>query len=438
MKICVIGTGYVGLVVGTGFAEYGNDVICVDIDEEKIEKLKKAEIPIYEPGLAELVKRNFREKRLYFSCDLKDAVQKSKIVFIAVDTPSMEDGNADLTNVLKVVEGIAAAMNDYKVIVNKSTVPVGTAEYLTGKLKDLTKHDFDFVSNPEFLKEGMAVADFLRPERIIVGVESNRAKDVMEELYVPFVANGNPIYYMKVKSAEMAKYASNSFLATKISFANEIANLCDLLGAVYSEVRIGMGSDSRIGKKFLYAGTGYGGSCFPKDVRALLKTAQKNDMDLKILSQVEAVNNSQKSILIRKIIEHFGSLDKIKGMKFALWGLAFKPGTDDMREAPSIPIVKALSDAEVKIYAFDPVAIETSRAVFGNLIEYEHVDNYKILEQADALLIITEWPQFRRPNFEKIKKLMKTSLIFDGRNIFKPKLMKKLKIKYYSIGNGRI
>lgn len=436
MKVCVIGTGYVGLVAGAGFAEYGNDVICVDNNERKIENLKKGILPIYEPGLEEIVKRTHREGRLLFTTDLAEGVRKSKIIFIAVGTPSSHDGQADLSMVLAVAKAIGQSLNGYKVIVDKSTVPVGTAEKVKAAIAAETQEEFAVVSNPEFLKEGMAVNDFIRPERVVIGADDERARDLMNDLYAPFVANGNPILNMSVKSAEVTKYAANAFLATKISFANEIANLCDHVGADYNEVRRGMGSDSRIGKKFLYAGIGYGGSCFPKDVRALLRTAEAFDSPLRILSKVEEVNENQKRILLAKMDEHFGSADQIKGKLFGVWGLAFKPGTDDMREAPSIPIIKTLLERGAKIQAFDPVARETAGHEFGDSIEYCDHDFYQAAEGADALLILTDWPEFRRPDFEMLGQKLKNKLIFDGRNQYNPGKMRELGYTYYGIGTG--
>lgn len=449
MKVCVIGSGYVGLVAGACFAEYGNDVICVDKDVTKIENLKKGIIPIYEPGLTELVQKNHKETRLTFSTSLKDGVEKSEFIFIAVGTPTGAEGEADLSMVLAVAEEIGKAIqettkdkNSYKIIVDKSTVPVGTAEKVKEKIANFTKHEFAVVSNPEFLKEGAAIDDFMRPERVVIGADNPRAMEKMVELYSPFVLNQNPILKMSVKSAELTKYASNSFLATKISFANEIANLCDIVGANFEDVRVGMGTDSRIGMKFLYAGIGYGGSCFPKDVRALMKTAKDFGMPLKILDAVEEVNERQKIRLLDKIKIHYGKTKTsqpgnsearlLAGKTFAVWGLAFKPGTDDMREAPSIPLLTELFKEGAKLQVYDPAARETSNMYFENKVKYCS-SSYETLEGADALLLLTEWREFREPDFEKLKSL-KDKVIFDGRNQYKKATINKFGLDYYSIG----
>ncbi|TGK85373.1 UDP-glucose/GDP-mannose dehydrogenase family protein [Leptospira bourretii] len=433
MKVCVVGTGYVGLVAGTCFAEYGNDVICIDKDEKKINDLKQGIIPIYEPGLSELVERNHKEGRLHFSTSLKDGVEFSEFVFIAVGTPTSDNGSADLRFVFAVAEEVGKTMNGYKIIVDKSTVPVGTADQVKAIVAKNTKHPFDVVSNPEFLKEGAAIDDFMRPERVVIGAESEKAAKKMSELYSPFVLNGNPIITMSIRSAELTKYACNAFLATKISFVNEIANLCDALGANYDDVRKGMGTDSRIGRQFLYAGIGYGGSCFPKDVRALLRTAEEVKAPMHIIQSVEDVNEKQKTRLTDKIFEHFKSTD-MKGKTFGIWGLAFKPGTDDMREAPSIPLIYELHKNGAKIQVFDPAAAETSKYYFDGKVEYKK-DAYSALQGADAMLLLTEWREFREPDFNKIKSLLKTPLVFDGRNQYKPTLMNELGFTYYSIGN---
>lgn len=433
MKVCVVGTGYVGLVAGTCFAEYGNDVICVDKDEKKIDDLKRGVIPIYEPGLSELVERNHKEGRLKFTTSLPEAVVASEFVFIAVGTPTSDNGSADLRFVFAVAEEVGKAMDGYKIIVDKSTVPVGTADKVKEILTKFTKHPFDVVSNPEFLKEGAAIEDFMRPERVVIGAESEKAAKKMSELYSPFVLNGNPIITMSIRSAELTKYACNAFLATKISFVNEIANLCDAVGANYDDVRRGMGTDSRIGRQFLYAGIGYGGSCFPKDVRALLRTAEEVNAPMHIIQSVEDVNEKQKTRLTDKIFQHFGSQD-MKGKTFGIWGLAFKPGTDDMREAPSIPLIYELHKNGAKIQAFDPAAMETSKYYFDGKVEYKK-DAYSTLQGADALLLLTEWREFREPDFQKIKSLLKSPLIFDGRNQYKPQMMAELGFSYYSIGN---
>lgn len=433
MKVCVVGTGYVGLVAGTCFAEYGNDVICIDKDETKIANLKKGIIPIYEPGLTELVERNFKEGRLSFSTSLQEGVTASEFVFIAVGTPTSDNGSADLRFVFAVAEEVGKAMDGYKIIVDKSTVPVGTADKVREILSKHTKHPFDVVSNPEFLKEGAAIEDFMRPERVVIGVDSEKAAKKMTELYSPFVLNGNPILVMSIRSAELTKYACNAFLATKISFVNEIANLCDALGANYDDVRRGMGTDSRIGRQFLYAGIGYGGSCFPKDVRALLRTAEDVNASMNIIQAVEDVNEKQKTRLTDKILGHFKGKD-LTGKTFGIWGLAFKPGTDDMREAPSIPLIYELHKNGAKIQAFDPAAMETSKYYFDGKVEYKK-DAYSALAGADAMLLLTEWREFREPDFQKIKSLLKSPLIFDGRNQYKPSLMAELGFTYYSIGN---
>jgi UDPglucose 6-dehydrogenase len=432
MKVCVIGTGYVGLVAGTCFAEYGNDVICVDKDAKKIENLKNGIIPIYEPGLSELVLNNTKENRLNFTTSLVDGVQASEFVFIAVGTPTKADGSSDLSMVHGVAQEIGKAMNGYKIVVDKSTVPVGTADDVKKILSENTKHPFDVVSNPEFLKEGAAIDDFMKPERVVIGADSGKALDMMAELYNPFVLNGNPILRMSIRSAELTKYACNAFLATKISFSNEIANLCDAVGANYEDVRKGMGTDSRIGRQFLYAGIGYGGSCFPKDVQALITTSKEAGSPVRIIEMVEEVNESQKVRLLQKIISHYKKED-LSGMTFGIWGLAFKPGTDDMREAPSIPLILELYKRGAKIQAFDPVAKETSNYYFQGKVEYKE-NPYDAIKDADAMLLVTEWREFREPDFKKVKSLMKSPVIFDGRNQYRPATMEKLGITYYSIG----
>lgn len=432
MKVCVIGTGYVGLVAGTCFAEYGNDVICVDKDAKKIENLKNGIIPIYEPGLSELVLNNTKENRLNFTTSLAEGVQASEFVFIAVGTPTKADGSSDLSMVHGVAQEVGKAMNGYKIVVDKSTVPVGTADDVKKILSENTKHPFDVVSNPEFLKEGAAIDDFMKPERVVIGADSEKALDMMAELYNPFVLNGNPILRMSIRSAELTKYACNAFLATKISFSNEIANLCDAVGANYEDVRKGMGTDSRIGRQFLYAGIGYGGSCFPKDVQALITTSKEAGSPVRIIEMVEEVNESQKVRLLQKIISHYKKED-LSGMTFGIWGLAFKPGTDDMREAPSIPLILELHKRGAKIQAFDPVAKETSNYYFQGKVEYKE-NPYDAIKDADAMLLVTEWREFREPDFKKVKSLMKSPVIFDGRNQYRPTTMEKLGITYYSIG----
>lgn len=432
MNICVIGTGYVGLVAGTCLAEMGNNVICVDNNEEKLAKLKNGIIPIFEPALEEMIKSNVLENRLSFSCDLKLAVENSTICFIAVGTPQGEDGSADLKYVCNVAKEIGKAINGYKVIVDKSTVPVGTAEKVTEIIKKQTSHEFDVISNPEFLKQGNAVEDFLKPDRVIIGSNSPRATEIMQELYAPFVRTGNPVIVMDVKSAEMTKYAANSFLAVKISYANEIANICEKVGANAEMVRIGMCSDKRIGSQFLFAGLGYGGSCFPKDVKALIKTANENGCTPELLQSADSVNKRQRLLFIDKITKYFG--ENVSGKTFAVWGLAFKPKTDDMREAPSITIIKALLEKGAKIQAYDPKAMQTAKSHFGNKITYAN-NSYDALENADALLLLTEWNEFRRPDFDKIKSLLKSSVIFDGRNQYNKKSLTQKGFTYFSIGN---
>ncbi len=446
MNICVIGTGYVGLVAGTCFAESGNDVICVDIDAKKVERLSNGEVPIYEPGLEELIKRNKEDGRLRFTTNLPMAVKEALICFIAVGTPPGEDGSADLKYVLEVARGIGKAMDGYRVIVDKSTVPVGTADKVKAAVRDELKkrgadHEFDVVSNPEFLKEGAAIDDFMKPDRVVIGVENGKAAEIMEELYSPFVRTNKPILIMDVKSAEMTKYAANAMLATKISFINEIANLCELVGADVANVRKGIGSDSRIGFEFLFPGVGYGGSCFPKDVQAIIKTGSEYGYDLKILKAVEAVNYRQKEVLVDRILKHFGARGKeqvakekpLEGKTIGIWGLSFKPRTDDMREAPSITVINSLLDAGARVKAHDPEAMDEAKKVFGDRIEYMK-DNYAVAKDADALAVITEWNEFRRPNFEKVKGMMKSPVIFDGRNIYEPKEMRELGFTYYGIG----
>lgn len=438
MRISVIGTGYVGLVSGTGFAEMGNTVVCVDIDQTKIDNLKKSILPIYEPGLQELVSRNVGSERLHFTTDIKSAVEDSDVIFIAVGTPSDEDGRADLKYVLQVADSIGQHMNEYKVIVNKSTVPVGTGYDVKKQISQaLTKrgvdHQFDIVSNPEFLKEGAAISDFLKPDRIVVGVESDRARKVMEKVYSPFVLRGDRVIYMDIKSSEMTKYASNAMLATRISFMNELARLCDKLDVDILNVRKGMGSDPRIGSSFLYPGVGYGGSCFPKDVSALITTGKENDQDLALLSSVVAVNDSQPKWFMTKVYDHFNN--DLKGKTIAVWGLAFKPGTDDMRKAPSIDVITSLLNSGAKVSAYDPIATETAQQVLPNSDDLTYFKNaYDVLTNADALILCTEWPEFREPDFDDIKSRMKKTVIFDGRNQFRPSEMNEYGFTYYSVG----
>ena len=441
MNICVIGTGYVGLVAGTCFADSGNDVICVDVDARKIDKLNRGELPIYEPGLEELVKRNSKEGRLKFSMDLSYAVKESLICFIAVGTPPGEDGSADMKYVLGVAKGIAQAMDGYRIIVGKSTVPVGTADRVRSEIQnELYRQDkdykFDVVSNPEFLKEGAAIDDFMKPDRVVIGTDSAHAAEIMKELYSPFMRKTDRLIMMDVRSAEMTKYAANAMLATKISFINEIANLCELVGADIENVRKGIGTDSRIGFEFLFPGVGYGGSCFPKDVQAIVKIADAHKYDMKVIKSVEEANNRQKGVIVDKILNHFkstASSNLLAGKIIGVWGLSFKPRTDDMREAPSITIINRLLHAGANIRAHDPEAMDEAKKVFGSKIEYIQ-DNYEVVKGADALVIITEWNEFRRPNFEKMKKLMRSPVIFDGRNIFDPKEMRSIGFTYYGIG----
>ena len=436
MKIAVVGTGYVGLVTGTCFAETGNTVTCVDIDLEKVKKLQSGKVTIYEPGLEEMVLRNTRQERLAFSTDLAASIQTADVVFIAVGTPPGEDGSADLKYVLAVARSIGRHMTKYLVVVTKSTVPVGTAKKVRAAIEEelaMREDDiaFDVASNPEFLKEGAAIDDFMKPDRIVIGVESERAEDIMEKVYKPFLLNGHPIIFMDIPSAEMTKYAANSMLATKISFMNDIANLCEIMGADVNMVRKGIGTDARIGNKFIYPGIGYGGSCFPKDVKALIKTAAENGYDMQILRSVEAVNENQKSVLFNKIKSHFA--DGLAGKTFAIWGLSFKPKTDDMREAPSLVIIEKLLAEGCKVKAYDPVAMPEARHSLGDTIEYAK-DQHDALLDADALLIVTEWPEFRSPNFKVVSKLMKGQVIFDGRNIYDIKEMQQAGFTYYGIG----
>lgn len=431
MKLCVIGTGYVGLVAGTCFAESGNDVTCVDIDAEKIERLNRGEVPIYEPGLEELIRRNVAEGRLSFTTDLAEAVRRSLLCFIAVGTPQSDDGSADLGAVIRVAAEIAEAMDGYRVIVTKSTVPVGTSERIRQVIASRTKHPFDVVSNPEFLKEGAAIEDFMKPDRVVIGTESPRARELLQELYEPFVRTEQPILFMSPASAEMTKYCANSMLAARISLMNEFANLCEKIGANIDDVRRGVGFDRRIGQHFLFPGVGYGGSCFPKDVKAVIRTAEQYGLDFRMLRAAEEVNVRQKRLLVDKVMEHFG--EYLRGMRFAVWGLSFKPRTDDMREAPSITIIEALLRANAEVHAHDPEALAEARKIFGDRIHYHRV-NYDALRGADALLIVTEWNEFRRPDFDRMKQLMKHPVIFDGRNIYDPEDMRARGFIYYSVG----
>ncbi len=431
MKIAVVGTGYVGLVTGTCLAETGNNVTCVDIDEKKVKRLQGGEVPIYEPHLDLLFHRNMKSGRLSFSTDLKHAVEGSLIIFLALPTPPGEDGSADLSYVLGVAGDLGKMIREYKVIVDKSTVPVGTAEKVQKAIGKNCKTEFDVVSNPEFLREGFAVDDFMKPDRVIVGSSSERAKKIMEELYKPYVRSGNPIIFMDERSAELTKYAANSFLAAKISFMNEIANLCEKLGADVDAVRIGIGADDRIGKRFLFPGIGYGGSCFPKDVKALAHSSDEANYEFRILNAVMAVNDKQRTILLPKIKSFFKN--NLKGKKIAVWGLAFKPDTDDIREAPSLYNINALLKAGAQIAAYDPEAMENTKKILGDKIAYGK-DHYETLKDADALLICTEWSLFRTPDFTQMKKLMRGKVIFDGRNLYGSQQMRDAGFAYYSIG----
>ncbi len=431
MKIAVVGTGYVGLVTGTCFAETGITVACVDINAEKVEKMRSGVIPIYEPHLDALFQRNIKQGRLTFTTDLNEAVKDAKVIFLALPTPPGEDGSADLSYVLGVATELGKILKDYKVIVNKSTVPVGTAEKVHKAISQHAKVSFDVVSNPEFLREGYAVDDFMKPDRVIIGSSSEGANKIMHDLYAPFVRQGNPIYYMDERSAELTKYAANAFLATKITFMNEIANLCERVGANVDSIRIGIGADDRIGKRFLFSGIGYGGSCFPKDVQALSKTADEFKYDFKVLKSVMEVNEIQKSIVVAKIKEYYNG--DLKGKKIAIWGLAFKPDTDDIREAPALYIIEHLLALGVEISAFDPEAMENVKRVLGDKINYKE-NQYDVLANADALLIATEWAVFRTPDFERMESLLKNKVIFDGRNLYENSQMKELGFYYNSIG----
>jgi UDPglucose 6-dehydrogenase len=436
MNIAIVGTGYVGLVTGTCFAETGNNVICVDIDEKKVERMRNGEIPIYEPGLDVLFERNTNQGRLRFTTDLAEAVGPSQIIFLALPTPPGEDGSADLSYILGVADELSHIIKDYKVIVDKSTVPVGTSEKVHEALaRHLSEDLFDVVSNPEFLREGVAVEDFLKPDRVVVGTRSDRASKIMRLLYEPFVRQGNPIIFMDERSAEMTKYAANSYLATRISFMNEIANLCEKTGANVDMVRIGIGSDTRIGKRFLFPGVGYGGSCFPKDVQALAKTAEDFHYDFNILKSVMSVNDRQRLVLAEKIKAYYGN--DLRGKTIAVWGLAFKPNTDDIREAPALYIIEELLQAGAAVKAFDPEAMENIRAVFGDRIQLVS-DQYEALVGADALAIVTEWSVFRTPSYKVMKELLKDNVIFDGRNLYDLDLMEEQGFYYDSIGRSPV
>lgn len=436
MNIAVIGTGYVGLVTGTCFAETGNNVICVDINEQKIKRLKQGEVPIFEPGLDVLFERNTKEGRLHFTTNLREAVDHAQIIFLALPTPPGENGHADLSYILGVARDLGDIVTSYKVIVDKSTVPVGTAEKVASIIAEkLPKKLFDVVSNPEFLREGVAVDDFLKPDRVVIGTRSEKARKVMKQLYEPFVRQGNPIFFMDERSAEMTKYAANSYLAARISFMNEIANLCEKVGANVDQVRIGMGSDTRIGKRFLFPGIGYGGSCFPKDVQALAKTASEYAYDFKILKSVMKVNGIQKNVLTKKIRKHYKN--DLAGKTFAVWGLAFKPNTDDIREAPALVIIDELLQAGAKVRAFDPEAMANVRAIYGDRIHFSD-SMYDALSGADCLCIMTEWQEFRSPDFERMASLLDEPVIFDGRNVYDLDQMKSLGFHYVSIGRPKV
>lgn len=436
MNIAVIGTGYVGLVTGTCFAETGNQVICVDIDAAKVERMRGGEVPIYEPGLEVLFERNRKQNRLSFTTNMEEAIKDAEIIFLALPTPPGKDGFADLSYVMGVAAELREMITDYKIIVDKSTVPVGTADKVHAILAEkLDASLFDVVSNPEFLREGVAVEDFLRPDRIVIGTESEKARNLMKRLYEPFVRQGNPIYFMDERSAEMTKYAANSYLATRITFMNEIANLCEVLGADVESVRLGMGSDSRIGKRFLFPGVGFGGSCFPKDVQALFKTANANGYDFKILDAVLNVNDKQRLVVAEKIIDYYGG--DLTGKTIAMWGLAFKPNTDDIREAPALYTIDKLLAAGAKVQAFDPEAMENVKAIYGDKVTFVN-DQYEALVGADALAIMTEWSVFRSPSFSVMKELLKSGVIFDGRNLYPTAMMGEQGFYYNSIGRETI
>jgi UDPglucose 6-dehydrogenase len=435
MKIAVVGTGYVGLVTGTCFAETGNTVTCIDIDQEKVKKLQSGKITIYEPGLEQLFERNIKQDRLLFTTNLAEGVQDARVIFLALPTPPGADGSADLKYVLKVADDLGPLLTDYTVIIDKSTVPVGTADKVYARIAKRASVEFDVVSNPEFLREGVAVEDFMKPERVVIGTNSPRARKIMETLYQPYVRQGNPLVFMDERSAELTKYAANSFLATKISFMNEIANLCELLGADVDAVRKGIGTDSRIGKRFLFPGIGYGGSCFPKDVQALAKSADDVDYDFKILKAVMDVNIAQKTKLVSKIKEYFNN--DLKGKTIAVWGLSFKPHTDDIREAPALENIEELLQEGAIIKAHDPEAMENVKHIFGNRISFCN-NPYECAEGADAIFIATEWPEFRTPDFERLNTLVNNKLIFDGRNVYDLEVMREQGYTYYSIGREAV
>ena len=434
MNIAIVGTGYVGLVAGACFAETGNDVVCVDVNQDKISALKNGEIPIYEPGLEELVRGNFKAGRLKFSTSLKDAVESSEIIFIAVGTPQDEDGSADLTHVLNVARGIGEHMNGPKIVVDKSTVPVGTADKVKAEIERVSSYPVQVVSNPEFLKEGAAIDDFLRPDRVVVGVANEEVAEIMEELYAPFVRNNNPILVMDIRSAEMTKYAANAMLALRISFMNEVANLCEQAGADIDNVRLGIGTDKRIGMSFIFPGIGYGGSCFPKDVQALVRTGLQYDVSMRISQAVEQTNHAQKKVMTSKVIEHFGD-GGLQGKTIAIWGLAFKPKTDDVRDAPALVLCEDLVKLGANVQVHDPEANGTFQQRFGTHPTVAYFENnYEALNEADALVICTEWNSFRQPNFDRIKSSLRNPVIFDGRNLYDLSDMQASGFTYYSIG----
>ena len=435
MKIAVVGTGYVGLVTGTCFAETGNHVTCVDINEAKIKQMQDGIVPIYEPGLEDMFHRNVNEGRLNFTTSLIDGITGAKVIFLALPTPPGEDGSADLKYILKVANDLGPLLQDYTVIIDKSTVPVGTSELVHAAISKAANVPFDVVSNPEFLREGVAVEDFMKPDRVVIGTQSDRAKELMSKLYAPLVRQGNPIIFMDERSAEMTKYAANAFLATKITFMNEIANLCEKVGANVDDIRRGIGTDSRIGKRFLFAGIGYGGSCFPKDVQALAKTSQENDYQFRILDSVMQVNELQKTKLMPYIQAHFNH--NLAGKTIGIWGLAFKPYTDDIREAPALYNIEALLAQGCKVRVYDPEAMKNVREQIGDVVEYSKTP-YDAIDGADALLIVTEWPQFRTPDFERMDTLLKNKVIFDGRNLYELAQMQELGYTYYSVGRQSI
>lgn len=436
MQIAVVGTGYVGLVTGTCFAETGNNVVCIDINQEKIAQLRQGKTPIYEPGLDNLLERNIKDKRLTFTTSLADGIKGAQIIFLALPTPPGKDGAADLQYVLQVAADLSKLLTTYTVIVNKSTVPVGTAEKVTAVLsQNLSSDLFDVVSNPEFLREGVAVDDFLKPDRVVVGTSSEKARKLMDELYQPFVRQGNPIYFMDERSSEMTKYAANAYLAMRISFMNEMSLLCERAGANVDSVRMGMGSDSRIGKRFLFPGVGYGGSCFPKDVQALARTAKEYDFEFKLVETTMTVNDRQKTVLGKKLMNYFGQ--DLTGKTFAIWGLAFKPETDDIREAPALELIKEIQAAGGSVRAFDPEAMNNVKAIFGDSVYFAN-DQYDAIENAEALIIVTEWSEFRNPDFGRIASTLKQPVIFDGRNVYTNDKMESLNFYYESIGRAKV